>query len=214
MKTAVIAGHSGLIGRQLLDLLLADEYYTKVIAVGRKSLDIENQKLVQEVVDFNEISFDAEHVDDVFCCLGTTIKKAGTKEKFRLVDFQFPVNLANACHHKGATSFSLVSSMGANDNSSVFYNKVKGEVEKAITNIGFPTVEIYRPSLLLGNRNESRAGEDFGKIIMKGLGFLFVGPLKNYKAIDSLKVAKAMISSAKAQESGIHIHLSGELQEF
>ena len=214
MKTAVIAGHSGLIGRQLLDLLLADDYYTKVIALGRKSLDIDNHKLVQEIVDFNEISFVAEHVDDVFCCLGTTIKKAGTKEKFRLVDFQFPVNMANSCHQKGATSFSLVSAMGADENSSIFYNKVKGEVEKAITNIGFSSVEIFRPSLLLGNRNESRAGEDFGKIFMKGLGFLFVGPLKNYKGIESHKVANAMISFAKADESGNHIHLSGELQEF
>ena len=214
MKTAVIAGHSGLIGRQLLDLLLADDYYTKVISLGRKSLDIENHKLVQKIIDFNEISFDAEHVDDVFCCLGTTIKKAGTKEKFRLVDFQFPINMANSCHQKGANSFSLISAMGADENSSIFYNKVKGEVEKAITNIGFPSVEIYRPSLLLGDRNESRAGEDFGKILMKALGFLFVGSLKNYKGIDSLKVARAMISYAKEQETGNHIHFSGELQEF
>jgi uncharacterized protein YbjT (DUF2867 family) len=214
MKTAVIAGHSGLIGRQLLDLLLGDEHYTKVIALGRKSLDIENHKLVQKIVDFNEINFDAEHVDDVFCCLGTTIKKAGTKEKFRLVDFQFPVNLANVCYKKGATTFSLVSSMGASENSNVFYSKVKGEVEKAINNIGFHRVEIYRPSLLLGDRNESRFGEDFGKGFMKGLGFLFVGPLKNYKAIDSLKVATAMISIAKDKGSGNHIHFSGELQDF
>ena len=214
MKTAVIAGYSGLIGRQLLDLLLDDDRYSRVIALGRRTLDIENPKLIQEVVDFNELNLETESIDDVFCCLGTTIKKAGSKEQFRLVDFQFPVNLGDYCHKNGATSFSLVSSMGANSDSFVFYNQVKGEVEKAINNTGYSRVEIYRPSLLLGLRNESRTAEDLGKAFMKGLGFLFVGPLKDYKAIDSLKVAKAMISIVQDEGTGIHIHSSGELQNY
>ena len=214
MKIAVIAGYSGLIGRQLLDLLLADNHYSKIIAVGRKTLAIESPKLIQKVVDFNDIDLDTEKIDDVFCCLGTTIKKAGSKEKFRLVDFQFPVNLANFCYQHGATSFSLVSSMGANDSSAIFYNQVKGEVENAINNIGFERVEIYRPSLLLGPRDESRTAEDLGKFLMKGLGFLFVGALKDYKAIESEKVAKALITIAKEEGSGNRIHSSGAIQMF
>jgi uncharacterized protein YbjT (DUF2867 family) len=214
MKTAVIAGYSGLIGQQLLTLLLEDTSYQKVIALGRRPIDINNPKLIQQVVDFNNIELAIEPVDDVFCCLGTTMKKAGSKEAFRLVDFQFPINLAEVCLKKGARQFALVSSMGADPNSNIFYNQVKGEVENAISKLGFSKIDIYRPSLLLGKRNESRMAEDTGKLFMKALGFLFVGPLKNYKAIDSKKVANAIHHFSKEESRGKHIHLSGELQKY
>ncbi len=214
MKTAVIAGYSGLIGSQLLSLLLAENTYRKVIAIGRRKLALKHPKLVQEIVDFDNLQLAANQVDDVFCCLGTTIKKAGSQEKFRLVDFQYPVNLANACLSRGAQKFLLVSSLGADENSAVFYNRVKGEVEKAVSQLGFTRIDILRPSLLLGHRDEFRLAESMGKLFMRGFGFLFFGPLKKYRAINSARVARAMLRFANETDQGIFVHESDELQQF
>ena len=214
MKTALIAGYSGLIGRQLLSILLDNDYYDSVIAVGRRSLDIQHAKLIQQNIEFDNIKLDEHNIDDVYCCLGTTMKKAGSKEKFRLVDFHYPVSLANYCLTKGAKQFLLVSSMGADEKSGIFYNKVKGEVENTISKLGYSRMDIFRPSLLLGDRGESRFAEDFGKLAMKVTGFLFIGPLQNYKAIESSKVARAMNYFGQEEGVGEYLHLSGELQKF
>jgi len=214
MKTAVISGHTGLIGRQLLTLLLQNNDYGKIVALGRKLVDIQHPKFVQHIVDFDDIQFDEQHIDDVYCCLGTTMKKAGTKEKFRMVDFQYPLNLATQCLKKGAKRFAIVSSMGADEKSLFFYNQVKGEVEMAINQLAFSRIDIFRPSLLLGHRHESRLAEDMGKGIMKMIGFLFLGPLKNYKAIDGAKVANAMLHFAADDTPGSYWHTSAELQDF
>ena len=214
MKTALIAGYTGLIGSQLLSILLESDNYDKVIAIGRRNLDIQHPKLIQQKVDFNNIQLGEHSVDDIYCCLGTTMKKAGSKEKFRLVDFNYPVSLASYCLDNGAKQFLLVSSMGADEKSSIFYNQVKGEVENAVSKLGYPRLDIFRPSLLLGSRGESRFAEDLGKAGMKLFGFLFIGPLKNYKAIESSKVAKAMLYFAQEEGAGNYLHLSAELQEF
>ena len=214
MKTALIAGSTGLIGGQLLSTLLKSNYYDKVIAVGRRNLDIQHPKLIQQEIDFSNIRLDQQKIDDVFCCLGTTMKKAGSKEKFRLVDFHYPVSLATYCLNLGARQFLLVSSMGADANSGIFYNQVKGEVENAVSKLGYGRLDIFRPSLLLGDRGESRIVEDLGKVAMKIFGFLFLGSLKNYKAIDSGKVARAMNYCAQEEGSGNHLHLSAALQKF
>ena len=214
MKTALVAGYTGLIGSQLLTILLEGNYYDKVIAIGRRNLDFEHPKLVQQKVDFNNLELQGQKIDDVYCCLGTTMKKAGSREKFRLVDFQYPVNLANYCLKNGASKMLLVSSMGADEKSSIFYNKVKGEVEIAVDKLGYPRLDIFRPSLLLGSRGESRLAEDLGKISMKIFGFLFVGPFKNYKAIESSKVARAMYYFGQEDGTGMFLHYSGALQKY
>ncbi len=214
MKTALIAGYTGLIGSQLLSLLLESNDYNKIIAVGRRNLDIQDPKLIQQKIDFNNIQLEEQNIDDVFCCLGTTMKKAGSKEKFRLVDFHYPVNLANYCLNNGAKQFLLVSSMGADAKSGIFYNKVKGEVENAVSKLGYPRLDIFRPSLLLGDRGESRFAEDLGNAAMKLFGVFFLGPMKNYKAIDSGKVARAMNYFAQEEGSSSYFHLSAELQKF
>ena len=170
--------------------------------------------MVQQKVDFNDIQLEEQKIDDVFCCLGTTMKKAGSKEKFRLVDFHYPVSLASFCLNKGARQFLLVSSMGADAKSGIFYNQIKGEVENTVSNLGYPRLDIFRPSLLLGDRGESRIAEDLGKVAMKIFGFLFLGSLKNYKAIDSGNVARAMNYFAQEEGSGNHLHLSAALQKF
>ena len=214
MKTALIAGSTGLIGSQLLSDLLKSNYYDKVIAVGRRNLDVQHSKLIQQEIDFNNILLEQQKIDDVFCCLGTTMKKAGSKDKFRMVDFNYPVSLARYCLNMGARQFLLVSSMGADAKSGIFYNQVKGEVENAVSKLGYGRLDIFRPSLLLGDRGESRVAEDIGKVAMKLFGFLFLGPLKNYKAIDSGKVARAMINFAQEDGTGTYFHLSADLQKY
>jgi uncharacterized protein YbjT (DUF2867 family) len=214
MKTALIAGHTGLIGSQLLSILLESENYDKVITIGRRRVNIEHPKLVQLTVDFDNMDLEEQKIDDVFCALGTTMRKAGSKDKFRLVDFQYPVSMAGYFLKKGAQRFLLVSSMGADENSGIFYNQVKGEVENAISKLGYPRLDIFRPSLLLGPRGESRVAEDIGKAAMKLFGFLFIGPLKDYRAVESSKVAVAMLYFAQEEGVGSRLHLSGELQSF
>jgi uncharacterized protein YbjT (DUF2867 family) len=211
MKIALIAGSTGLIGKQLLQLLLADPYYEKVKVITRRPIEVQNSKIENIVLDFDKLSeHDASLTgDDVFCCLGTTIRIAKTKEAFRKVDYHYPLELARVTKSKGASQFLLVSALGADKNSSVFYNKVKGEVEEAIRNVSFQSTHVFQPSLLLGDRNEKRAGEGAATAFFRFFGFLI--PSK-YKAIDSAKVARAMIKLAKENRPGFYIHESKELQ--
>lgn len=213
MKTALVAGSTGLIGSQFLQLLLEDTYYDVVKAISRKPLEIMHPKLENIVLDFDRLTQHHEklNADDVFCCLGTTIKKVKTKEKFRKVDFDYPVELAKLTKANGAEQYLLISALGADKNSKIFYNQVKGEVEEAIGQIGFKSFHIFRPSLLIGDRKESRSGEDAGKVFFKYFGFLVP---KKYKGIDSIKVARAMQKIASQHQLGIHIHESTELQAY
>jgi uncharacterized protein YbjT (DUF2867 family) len=212
MKTALIAGSTGLIGRQLLQLLIESPLYEKVIAITRQDL-VAHPKLVQVKIEFGSITENSGMLkaDDVFCCLGTTIAKAGSKEKFRQVDFYYPYLLAKTMHATGAKQYLIVTALGANKSSSIFYNEVKGEVEEAVSAVGFDAVHIFRPSLLLGHRQEKRSGEDTAKLFYKIFGFVI--PQK-YKAISSLKVANAMLYFATQNKKGTFIHESGELQGF
>jgi uncharacterized protein YbjT (DUF2867 family) len=213
MRTALLAGATGLIGKQLLQLLLNDDLYSSVKVITRKPIGIEHIKLTNLVLDFDKMNEHAEFFtcDDVFCCLGTTIKIAKTKEAFKKVDFDYPVSLAKLTSEQGASQYVLVSALGADKSSMVFYNKVKGEVEEAIQQYSFKSVHIVRPSLLLGDRVEERPGEGAATTFFKLFGFLVP---EKYKAIDSEKVAKAMLSYAKQEQSGIHIHESKEMQQF
>ena len=213
MKTALVAGSSGLIGNQLLSLLLEDSRYAKIIAISRNPLELTHPKLENIVLDFEQLKQHSHALkcDDIFCCLGTTIKKVKTKEAFRKVDFQYPLELARIGKEQGAENYLLVSALGANRNSSLFYNQVKGEVEGAIAKIGIPTLHIFRPSLLVGPRSEQRSGEEAAKWVYKIFGFLI--PTK-YMAIESIKVARAMISVAQEKRNGVIIRESKELQTF
>jgi uncharacterized protein YbjT (DUF2867 family) len=211
MKTALIAGATGLIGNHLLTLLLSGDRYSKVIAITRKPLP-DHPKLVQTTADMGEVaSYGAYRADDVYCCLGTTIAVAGSKENFRKVDFVYPTTMANAMLANGASQYLLVSALGANRKASIFYNRVKGEVEEDITHAGYRAVHIFRPSLLLGNRSEKRTGEDAAKVFYKVFGILIP---KKYKGIEAAKVARAMYDCASLDQPGVHIHESGEMQRY
>lgn len=211
MKTAVIAGATGLVGKQLLEKLLRSPQYTSVVGLTRSSLDTHHEKLTNIITDFQdlELSLAHLHADDVFCCLGTTMAKAGSKEKFYEVDFQYPVNLAKATLGRGAKQYLLISALGANKDASIYYNRVKGEVEEAIVKTGFETVHIFRPSLLLGPRTEKRAGEDAAKLIYRIFNFIIP---RKYKGIPAERVADYMIGMATKNLKGIFTHESGEMQ--
>jgi uncharacterized protein YbjT (DUF2867 family) len=212
-KVALVVGTTGLIGAQLLDLLLGDNRYTRVIALSRKPLAVNHKKLDNVVVDFKQLSEYADRVkaDDVFCCLGTTMKQAGSKEAFHKVDFEYPFEIAKMTRKLGAKQYLLITALGANKKSSFYYNRVKGEIEEAIDGLGFESYHIFRPSFLEGNRVYSRAGEDATKVFFKIFGFLVP---KKFKAIDSVKVAHAMLMKVKEESQGKFIHESDVLQSF
>ncbi|MBC3538923.1 oxidoreductase [Rufibacter sediminis] len=215
-KAALIAGASGLVGNYCLHLLLQSPRYNKVISVGRKKLDIHHPKLQQIIVDFDNLEQHRHSLiaDDVYCCLGTTIKKAGSKEKFRQVDYTYVLNLAKLTSTHFATQFLVVSALGADAHSRIFYNQVKGEMEEAVKKLPFTAVHIFQPSLLLGEREEVRFGEKAAEVFMKGAGFLFNGPLRKYKAIHAQTVAKAMLEAAKQDGGGVLVHPSEQMQQY
>jgi uncharacterized protein YbjT (DUF2867 family) len=210
-KVALLAGSTGLIGNQLLELLLADKYYSKIIALSRKPLAITNPKLENIVVEVEQLEKHQLKADDVFCCLGTTMKQAGSKAAFRKVDFDYPLQLAKVLKTNGAQQFLLVSALGANKKSGIFYNQIKGEIEEAITSVGFRTLHIFRPSLLLGPRKDHRSGEEAAKVFYKIFGFLIP---KKYQGLESIKVARAMQALAKKEISGVFVYESNALQEY
>jgi uncharacterized protein YbjT (DUF2867 family) len=211
---ALIAGATGLIGKELLQMLLEDDNYTSVHSLVRKPTELKHSKLKEFVVDFDQLQSypEAFALDDVFCCLGTTMKKAGTKEAFRKVDYDYPLAIAEQSLKAGAKQYLIVTAMGSDASSRIFYNKVKGEIEQDLKKMPFESLLIFRPSLLLGDRNEKRVGEDIGKVLMKLIPY--IGPLKKYKPILGKQVAFAMQTQAKNAHKGIQVFESGRLQEF
>jgi uncharacterized protein YbjT (DUF2867 family) len=215
-KSALLIGASGLVGGHCLQFLLEESSYARVVALVRRPLSITHDKLIQHVVDFSELDTLGEYftTDDVYCCLGTTIKKAGTQDAFRKVDFDYPIKIAALTQHLGANQFLIVTSLGADPHSRIFYNRVKGEVEEAIGKISFPTMNIFRPSLLLGDRKEHRTGEKAGAFIMSGLKYMMVGPFRKYRPIQSRDVAKVMVQIAQKKLKSVNIFESMQIQEI
>jgi len=214
--SAVIAGASGLVGSHLLTKLLEDDRYESVTALVRRELSRSHPKLVQRVVDFDHIDEQAGIAPgvDLFCCLGTTIRTAGSQEAFRLVDYTYVVELAKAAASGGADQFLTVSSIGADARSRIFYSRVKGEVEDAIRSLPLKAVHIFRPSLLTGERRERRVGERIMMAVFGALRFAMVGPLRLYRPIRAEDVALAMLRVAHSGLSGVHIYPSDRIQSI
>jgi uncharacterized protein YbjT (DUF2867 family) len=210
-RTALLAGASGLVGGHCLRLLLAEPAYGRVIALGRRALPLQHAKLEQKLVDFAHIADLAPRADDVYCCLGTTIKKAGSQATFRKVDHDYVVALAQAAKQSGARRFLLVSAIGANPRSQVFYSRVKGETERDVSAVAFAAVHIFRPSMLLGDRAESRLGERLSLPVFRMLTPLLAGPLRPYRAIAAETVARAMIRAALGDTTGVRVHRYDEM---
>ncbi len=215
-KTALLLGASGLTGGHCLDYLLNDEHYKQVITLVRRPLPIEHPKLIQHQVDFNQLNdcLADSKINDVFCCLGTTIKKAGSQKAFYEVDYTYPTEIAKLSLANGAEQFLLISAIGANPGSSAFYNRVKGEVEEEIARYGFKGFYVFRPSLLLGKRQERRPAEEFGEKFSRWFSFIFIGAWKQYKPVASRAVAYAMVKVAKKQPHGKQIIESNLIQSL
>jgi uncharacterized protein YbjT (DUF2867 family) len=216
MKTALIIGSTGLIGSDLVKLLLANSDYSKVIAFSKRGIDLKHPKLEVQIIDFDKPDTFINSIkgDDFFCAIGTTIKQAGSKEAFRKVDYEYPKQFASIAAKNGIKQFLLISSLGADSTSNNFYLKTKGDIEDFLKNTPFKSVAIVRPSLLLGNREEFRLGEKLGGFLMKTFSFLFVWKLKNYKPIQSDTVAKALEQLAKNETAGFNIYNSAEIENI
>jgi len=196
--------------KQLIELLLQDNHYS-ITALVRKTLPIQNERLTQVIFNYDHPKNELIIAEEVFCCLGTTIKVAGSQKAFYKVDFEYPYDLAKRAYLNGAKKFALVSSLGANKKSSLFYSKTKGEIEEAITKIGYESLFILRPALLLGNRLTPRPGERIAQLFFTKLSFLIP---KKYKAIQARQVAKAMITRMNIKKAGVHILESHKIAEL
>ncbi|OYU96060.1 MAG: oxidoreductase [Bacteroidetes bacterium B1(2017)] len=215
-RTAIVIGATGLIGRNLVFELLKSEKYTKVTVFARRDLVIKHDKLVQILLDFDHLEDYSNdmYADDVFCCLGSTKAKTPDIITYRKIDFDYPLAVAKLAKQNGADRYFLISSMGANKNSTIFYSKLKGEIEEAIAKIGFTSFHVFRPSLLLGSRAESRPMETISQYLMRVLNPLFIGPLRLYKAVEGVKVAKAMMIVATKNLTGYHLWLNNQILDL
>ncbi|MGK0408185.1 MAG: hypothetical protein ACJASB_000330 [Shewanella psychromarinicola] len=202
---AVIIGATGLVGNTLLARIIESEQYSKVLVIGRSEPNLVEHQFGAEKVQFIDSQLDelheltlADKVDHAFCCLGTTIKQAGSEEAFIQVDKLAVLAFAKLCQTQANPSlkFMVVTSLGADAKSSVFYNRIKGEVEQALKALSLPIMNIFQPSLLLGPRDNRRLLEDIGQTILGGLSFLFIGPLRQYQPIDAQMVAESMYQVA------------------
>lgn len=213
-RNALIAGASGLVGHHLLNLLQDSNYYDTVYVLSRRSLGLSHPRVKELLIDFDELpNAQLPEVEDVYCCLGTTMKKAGSKEAFRKVDYQYPLELAQKAASAGASQYLLITALGANKNSYFFYNQVKGEVEEEISKVSqFKKIAIFRPSLLLGERQENRTGEGLAMRIMRWVKPLMKGPLRKYRPIHSRTVANGMFQVARKDVRGVHIYESEDIK--
>jgi len=211
MKTVWLAGASGLVGSKLLSRLLAHPATELVASVGRRPLDLEHPKLQNFTVDFGALDTGSLPPPDLaFCTLGTTIAKAASRAAFRAVDHDAVLAFASAARAAGARTFLVVTAQGADPSSRLFYNRVKGEVEVDLRSLGFPSLAIARPSLLLGDRQESRPAERAAIVASR-----FLAPLlKPFAArpIEADVVARALIAIAEAPRPGVTVYPSGDLQ--
>ncbi len=210
--TAAVLGATGLIGGHLAELLVSDSHFSKVRLIGRRVPDNVPHGAEVVVIDFDDpASFSAAigGSEAVFCAVGTTRKKVkGDMDAYRKVDLDIPVNAARHCLKNGCRHFSLVSSVGASAHSGNFYLRFKGKAEKAVTGIGLPSVALFRPSMLMGKRNEFRLAEEIARIFASPLSFLF--PSK-YRPIRGFDVARAMIAAAKLEEPGFRVFHFNEM---
>ena len=207
-NSAVVIGATGLVGRECVKQLAARPEFERVTALVRRALpdDLQSPRLQTVLIDFDRLDerpdvFQASHV---FCALGTTIKQAGSEERFRQVDFEYPLQVARLALAAGARHFLLVSSVGASPTSRGFYLRVKGELERAIVALGFPSVTVVRPSLLLGDRKESRLGEELA------IRLSWAFPRK-YRAVHVRDVARALVNAAIEDRPGVRIIENAEI---
>lgn len=210
-KTAVVFGASGLVGKTLVNLLASDDRYDKIIQVIRNQSDIVHPKIQSIILaDYSKLHQYKIMLaaDDYFCCIGTTINKAGSKEAFRSVDLKIPEYIAKLAADLSVPYLVIVSSIGANAQSGNFYLRTKGAMEVSVRNIYPGHLKFVRPSLLIGDRKEFRPAERFSVFMMKLMGWMMIGPLRKYRGIHVSRVASEMIHATEDTSPSIFIEFN------
>lgn len=215
-KTAIILGATGLTGSILLKKLMNDQRYETIKLFSRKKIEGLPKKVTQYIGDILTLqNFKEEFkADEVFCCIGTTAKKTPNKETYKKIDFGIPVTAAKLSKENNINTFLVISAIGANEKSAVFYNKTKGQMQQEVLKQNIPNTFILQPSIIDGNRNETRIGEKIGLIIFKLIQPLFIGPLKKYKVIKAEKIAQAMLNLANTKTINKNIITSNYIKEI
>lgn len=195
-KVAAVFGATGLVGKELVKILLEDDTYSKVKLITRREITFTNPKA--EIIlleDFSQLlSIESKIAADIFfVCTGTTIKKAGTRENFRKTDYELPVIIASFAQKLNVRQMVIISSIGANISSPNFYLHTKGEMEQGVAKEFTGVLNFIRPSLLLGNREEHRTGEHIASAVMRLFGWIMIGPLKRYRGVEATEVARQMV---------------------
>lgn len=213
-KTAILLGASGLVGSFLLDILLDSEEYQTIIVFVRKQLEKQHSKLKQYVIDFDVPHTYKDLVvgDDLFCCLGTTIKQAGSQEAFRKVDLEYPTKFAQIAEENGIKQYLIITSVGADSHSSTFYLKTKGECEDDIRKRQISSISVFRPASLIGERKTKRWTESVSVPLLKVFSVFLFGRLKKYKPVSAEQVAKAMFIIAQNPQKGYNVYESDKIQ--
>ena len=213
-RTALLFGASGLVGSHCLKQLLASSAYSSVVLFVRAPIPMSHPKLKQHTVNFDSLQSDLFRGDDLYCCLGTTMRKAGSPEAFEKVDYTYPLEVGKLASANGVNQFLLVTSVGADPASANFYLKTKGRVEEALKQVPFHSLLIFRPSFLMGNRQEFRLGERIGITTMRALTAAPVGALKKYRPIAASVVANVMVNVAQRGLDGVHVFESDDIQSI
>ena len=211
-RSVLLVGATGLVGRESLRLLLPDSAFERVVVIARRPLspDVHSPKLETHVIDFDHLNeYDTLFaVDAIICALGTTIRQAGSRTRFRTVDFEYPLAFAKLGLTKGCRHFLAVSALGANPRSRVFYNRVKGEMEDALRALAYHRLTIVRPSLLLGPRSQLRLGEEVAKRVARWLCPMVPS---SYRPVEARTVAATLVREAKQRAPGVRVVESGEI---
>lgn len=213
-RSVLLLGATGLVGRHTLRLLAADDRWGRVVTLDRRPLAAASASHEPHVVDFDRLDAhsDALACDDVICCLGTTMKQAGSEDAFRRVDLEIPVEVAERAHRAGASRYLLVSALGADPDSRFFYNRTKGQAEQAIRTVGFDAVQIVQPSLLAGDREEVRLGERVGLAALRVARPVLIGPLTRLRPTQAEDVARALVAVAAVRPEGHHVYGPDEIR--
>lgn len=213
-NSATVIGATGLIGSYLVQWLGEDSRYNSINVVVRRPVQFDHPKIKVNEIDFEDSAAYRSALENshaIFCAVGTTTRKVkGDRKAYRKVDVDIPLHAAQACEEIGCPQFLLVSSIGASSGSSTFYLRLKGEVEDALSHMAIPSVSVFRPSLLLGERNEQRLGERIAQRVMGPLSFAVPS---NYRPIQAADVARAMVAASHQQQAGIRFyHYSGMME--
>lgn len=216
MSTVLLTGATGLVGRLCLNLLLEDPYFDQIKVITRRPLYQVHSKLKEFITDFDKLEDLAPEFEatTTICCLGSTIKDAGSREQFMKIDHDYPFQIARLSHRQGNKHFIVISAVGASKNSLFFYSRVKGLMEEDIKTVPFQTISIFQPSLIDGERKEVRVMEELTLKVSRPIGRILPASLKKYSPLPAIDIAKAICHTAKSSTTGIHCYQGEAIKDF